>query len=74
VVSAKRYYDRKFNAVCGGVLCWLPVVAIAASDDPKELERLLAKVQSEPLILLLPRVSQTLRSWLHRVDRWAGQI
>jgi hypothetical protein len=34
-------------------LCWLPVVAIAAGDDPKEIERLLAKVQSEPLIFVV---------------------
>jgi hypothetical protein len=29
------------------------VVAIAAGDDPKEIERLLAKVQSEPLIFVV---------------------
>ena len=34
-------------------LCCLPVVAIAASDDPKELERQRAKVQSEPLIFVV---------------------
>jgi hypothetical protein len=34
-------------------LCCLPVVAIAAGDDPKEIERLLAKVQSEPLIFVV---------------------
>src|SRR6476620_1660508 len=34
-------------------LCCLPVVAIAASDDPKELERILAKIQSEPLIFVI---------------------
>ena len=34
-------------------LCCLPVVAIAASDDPKEFERQRAKVQSEPLIFVI---------------------
>jgi hypothetical protein len=36
-------------------LCCLPVVAIAAGDDPKAIERLLAKVQSEPLIFVVAR-------------------
>jgi hypothetical protein len=34
-------------------LCCLPAVSIAASDDPKELDRLLAKVQSEPMIFVV---------------------
>ena len=34
-------------------LCCLPVVTIAASDDPKELERVLAKVRSEPMIFVV---------------------
>jgi hypothetical protein len=46
---------RKFIRCAAAVLCWLPVVAIAATDDPKELERLLAKVQSEPLIFVVAR-------------------
>ena len=44
---------RKFMWCVAAALCCLPVVAIAASDDPKELERLLAKVQSEPLIFVI---------------------
>ena len=44
---------RKFMHCVAAALCCLPVVAIAASDDPKELERLLAKVQSEPLIFVI---------------------
>jgi hypothetical protein len=34
-------------------LCCLPAVAIAASDDPKELERQLAKLRSEPMIFVV---------------------
>ena len=34
-------------------LCCLPAVSIAANDDPKELERLLAKVQNEPMIFVV---------------------
>ena len=34
-------------------VCCLPVVAIAASDDPQELERQLAKLRSEPLIFVV---------------------
>src|SRR5215510_256166 len=34
-------------------LCCLPVVAIAASDDPQEFERQLAKLRSEPLIFVV---------------------
>jgi hypothetical protein len=34
-------------------LCCLPAVSIAASDDSKELERLLAKVRSEPMIFVV---------------------
>ena len=34
-------------------LCCLPVVTIAASDDFKELERVLAKVRSEPMIFVV---------------------
>jgi hypothetical protein len=35
--------------------CCLPVVAIAAGEDAKEIERLLAKVQSEPLIFIVAK-------------------
>ena len=34
-------------------LCCLPAVSSAASDDPKELERLLAKVRGEPMIFIV---------------------
>ena len=44
---------RKFMRCVAAALCCLPVVAIAASDDPKELERILAKIQSEPLIFVI---------------------
>lgn len=36
-------------------LCFLPTAAIAANDDPKELERVLARVRSEPMIFVLAR-------------------
>ena len=44
---------RKFMRCVAAALCCIPVVAIAASDDPRELERQLAKVQSEPLIFVV---------------------
>jgi len=44
---------RKFMRCVAAALCCLPVVAIAASDDPKELERIPAKIQSEPLIFVI---------------------
>ena len=34
-------------------LCCLPAVSIAASDDPKELERQLAQVRSEPMVFIV---------------------
>jgi hypothetical protein len=34
-------------------LCCLPAVSIAAGDDPKELERMFAKVRSEPMIFVV---------------------
>jgi hypothetical protein len=34
-------------------LCCIPAISIAASDDPKEIERLLAKVRNEPIIFIL---------------------
>jgi len=44
---------RKFMRCVAAALCCLPVIAIAASDDPKDLERLRATVQSEPLIFVI---------------------
>jgi hypothetical protein len=44
---------RKFMRWVAAALCCLPAVSIAASDDPKELERVLAKVRSEPLIFVV---------------------
>jgi hypothetical protein len=34
-------------------LCCLPAVSVAASDDPKEFEHLLAKVRSEPMVFIV---------------------
>jgi len=34
-------------------LCCLPAVSIAAGDDPKEFERQLAKIQSEPMVFIV---------------------
>ena len=44
---------RKLMQCVAAALCCLPVVAIAASDDPQELERQLAKVRSEPMIFVV---------------------
>jgi hypothetical protein len=44
---------RKFIRCMTAVLCCLPAVSIAASDDPKELERVLAKLRSEPMIFVV---------------------
>src|SRR6516162_6695491 len=44
---------RKFIRCMTAALCCLPAVAIAASDDPQELERQLAKLRSEPLIFVV---------------------
>jgi hypothetical protein len=44
---------RKLMWCVAAALCCLPVVAIAASDDPKELERQLAKLRSQPLIFIV---------------------
>ena len=43
----------KFMRCVAAALCCIPMVAIAASDDPQELERRLAKVRSEPLIFVI---------------------
>ena len=44
---------RKFMRCVAAALCCVPAVSIAANDDPKELERLLAKVQNEPMIFVV---------------------
>jgi hypothetical protein len=43
---------RKFMGYLAAALCCFPAVAIAASDNPKELERLLAKARSKPMIFV----------------------
>src|SRR6266566_9716174 len=45
--------SRRFMQCVMAALCCLPVVSIAASDDPKELERVLAKVRSEPMVFIV---------------------
>jgi hypothetical protein len=44
---------RKFIRCMTAALCCLPAVSIAASDDPKELERVLAKIRNEPMIFVV---------------------
>src|SRR5215470_10863499 len=44
---------RKFARCVAAALCCLSVVAIAASDNPKELERQLAQVRSEPMVFIV---------------------
>src|SRR5215470_18899131 len=44
--------SRKFAQCVAAALCCLTGTAIAASDNPKELERVLAKVRSEPMIFV----------------------
>ena len=44
---------HRFIRCVAAALCFLPAVSIAANDDPKELERLLAKVRSEPMIFVV---------------------
>jgi hypothetical protein len=44
---------RKFMRRMTAALCCLPAVSIAASDDPKEFERQLAKIRSEPMIFVV---------------------
>jgi hypothetical protein len=44
---------RKFMQCVAVALCCLPAVSIAASDDPKELERQLAKLRNEPMIFVV---------------------
>jgi hypothetical protein len=43
----------KFMRCTAAALCCLPAVSIAASDDLKELERVLGKVRSEPMIFVV---------------------
>jgi len=44
---------HRFIQCVAAALCFLPAVSIAANDDPKELERILAKVRSEPMIFVV---------------------
>ena len=44
---------REFTRLVVAALCCLPTICIAASDDPKEIERLLVKVRNEPIIFIL---------------------
>jgi hypothetical protein len=44
---------RKLMWCLTAALCCLPAVSVAASDDPKEIERLLAKVRSEPMVFIV---------------------
>jgi hypothetical protein len=43
----------KFMRCVAAALCCLPAVSIAASEDPKDLERVLAKVRSDPMIFVV---------------------
>src|SRR5215471_7093405 len=43
----------KFMQCVAAALCCLPAVSIAASDDPKEFERQLAKIRSEPMVFIV---------------------
>jgi hypothetical protein len=44
---------RKFMRCVAAALCCLPAVSIAASDDPKEFERVLAKIRSDPMTFVV---------------------
>jgi hypothetical protein len=44
---------RKFMQCAVAALCFLPAASIAASDDPQELERVLAKIRSDPMIFVV---------------------
>jgi hypothetical protein len=46
---------RKFMRCVAAALCCLPAASNAASDDPKELERVLAKIRSDPMIFVVAR-------------------
>src|SRR5215475_1568434 len=43
---------HRFIRCVAAALCCLPAVSMAANDDPKELEHLLAKVRNEPMIFV----------------------
>jgi len=49
---------REFTRLVVAALCCIPAISIAASDDPKEIERLLAKVRNEPIVFILASASQ----------------
>jgi hypothetical protein len=44
---------QKFMQCMTAALCCLPAVSIAAGDDPKEFERLLEKIRSEPMVFIV---------------------
>jgi hypothetical protein len=44
---------RKFWWFMTAAFCCLPAVSIAAGDDPKEFERQLAKIRSEPMVFIV---------------------
>src|SRR5262245_44130786 len=44
---------RKFIRCMTATLCCIPAISIAASDDPTELESVLAKVRNEPMIFVV---------------------
>ena len=44
---------REFARFVVAALCFLPAISIAASDDPQEIGRLLARVRNEPIIFIL---------------------
>jgi hypothetical protein len=45
----------KFIRCMAAALCCLPAASNAASDDPKELEPVLAKIRSDPMIFVVAR-------------------
>jgi hypothetical protein len=44
---------RKLLRFVAAALCCLPAVSIAASDGPKQLERVLAQIRSDPIIFVV---------------------
>jgi hypothetical protein len=46
---------RKFMRCVAAALCCLPAASNAASDDPKELEPVLAKIRSDPMIFVVAK-------------------
>jgi hypothetical protein len=46
---------RKFMRGVAATLCCVPAASIAATDHPRELERVLAKVRSEPMTFVVAR-------------------